>query len=314
MRAVAMSAALALGGVGASGCTSLAPQLPATDYEHLEGIHSREGREAAYELHRIRMHREMNGLRFTKGDNPNAPKLGWQSLDRVLRSDRNSAAALPDRKRKLVRVFTGLTITSLVASTAGIAGTAREGLDTSSFSGSSALLLFGGLASVGFAITAGVLYGQMRRDYVAAVDVYNDSLGLRLGLYDAEGKYLPPAGTLIDDEGFVILSDDEVEQAETPVPRPQSGGPSTSEGSDETGAPVQDPARPEPGESETGVEASGADSTAPEDDADTAPAGAAASDDDGGSDAPKAAPRVQKPRAGGAPDTEAGPGLSLRSR
>ena len=75
-----------------------------------------------------------------------------------------------------------------------------------------------------FAIVAGVLYRRARRGYDQAVDVYNDSLGLRLGLYDAEGQYRPPPGVLVDEEGFIILDQRELlipGNAPTTTPEPE---------------------------------------------------------------------------------------------
>jgi hypothetical protein len=69
------------------------------------------------------------------------------------------------------------------------------------------VLLSGALGSVAFAVVAGVLYRRARGGYDQAVDVYNDSLGLRLGVMTPQGSYIPPAGVLVDEEGFVVTED-----------------------------------------------------------------------------------------------------------
>ncbi len=92
-------------------------------------------------------------------------------------------------------------------------------------------MLGGGLATVGFAITSGVFYGKSRQGYERAVDIYNDSLGMRLGLLDGEGNYLPPRGALVDADGNVVLDPGDeppavaiptpVEPAAQPEPEPE---------------------------------------------------------------------------------------------
>lgn len=210
-----------------AGCMSLQPQLPPTDFAELERISEREAREAAYAEHTIVEHETSTGIRYTKGTHPNAPKRGWQSLDKVLRSDASSAAAIPVKKARRARFLAAMAGITGIATIAGFSATAREGLDTTRLDGGGALLLGGGLITVGLAISAGIVYGRMRNDYEYAVDLYNDSLGLRLGLYDADGEYLPPGGVAIDEDGFIILDADRPPGALT-VPassRPRPEGP-----------------------------------------------------------------------------------------
>lgn len=196
---------------------SLTPQLRPTDYERIDDLGERESRDQAFADNVINVHQTPAGNRYTKGPDPRDPKRSWQSLDAVLRSDVNSASMLPDKKMRTVRILTVLGIASGLVTTAGLAASAREGLDLSNrITGGAALMLGGGLATVAFAIAAGVMYGQARKDYERAVDVYNDSLGMRLGIYDPSGTWIPPGGLLIDDEGFVVV-DEEVAQSDAPA-------------------------------------------------------------------------------------------------
>jgi hypothetical protein len=68
------------------------------------------------------------------------------------------------------------------------------------------LLLGGAVVTVAFSVAAGVLYGKMRKDYQRAVEVYNASLSMRLGLSTADGAYRPPGEVLVDPDGFVVLT------------------------------------------------------------------------------------------------------------
>ena len=68
-------------------------------------------------------------MRYTKGTSERSEKRSWQSLDVVLRSDAAASEALPYRKLRLARLFTALGIVSSVVAVAGIAASAREGLD-----------------------------------------------------------------------------------------------------------------------------------------------------------------------------------------
>jgi hypothetical protein len=211
-------------GLGLAGCMSIAPQLHPTDVEALEQIDAREDREAAYEDNLIYRQSDARGVRYVKGQRVGARARSWQSLDAVLRSDRNSAAALPDRPLRVARVLTGLLATSAIVLVGGIAASAREGLDLSRITGTSAILLTGGVLTIGFGVGTGVAYGRAKKGYDRAVDIYNDSLGLRLGLYDAEGQYRPPPGVLVDEEGFIILDQRELllpgAAPEPPAPEP----------------------------------------------------------------------------------------------
>lgn len=237
----------------APGCMGLSPQLAPTDYAQLEAVESRDdvngepGRETLYAENMIYRHQLPQGVRYTKGTNPYAEKRSWQSLDAVLRSDANSSAALPYRKLRLARVFTALTVIATIAGVAGIAASAREGLDLRHLDGTGGILLGGGLAAVAFGITSGVLYSRARKDYDRAVDIYNDSLGVRLGLYDGKGKFIAPRGALIDKDGFIILDQPE-SAAEAPAEEaPAEAAPSAPAAEPEAEpAPATDPAAPAP--------------------------------------------------------------------
>jgi hypothetical protein len=109
-------------------------------------------------------------------------------------------------------------------------------------------VLIGGAAGMlAFGIAAGVVWGQAKAGYESAVDVYNDSLALRLGIADADGAYRPPEGVLVDEEGFIILDQRELSAPElrpkppapaepkppAPVePEPNSDGPAQPEAED----------------------------------------------------------------------------------
>lgn len=190
-----------------SGCMSLAPQLAPTDYAQLETIKSRKERDEAFKDNTIYRHEEPQGTRYTKGNVAGTTKRSWQSLDVILRSDENSSAALPAKQLRRSRVFTALALTSSLAFVAGGAATARDGFSFGNFSGGNAMLIGGALGAVAFAIVAGVLYRRARTGYDRAVDVYNDSLGMRLGVMSPEGTYIPPAEVMVDSEGFVITED-----------------------------------------------------------------------------------------------------------
>jgi len=188
---------------------SLSPQLRPTDFDHLETLTDREEREQAYEDNAIYVHDEPQGLRYTKGQSPRATKRSWQSLDAILHSDASASAALPTREMRISRLFTALTVVAGILTVAGTAASAREGLDLGQLNGTGAVLLGGGLASVGFGITAGVFYGRTKQGYEQAVGLYNDSLAVRLGLNTPAGAYIPPAGVLVDEEGFIVLDERE---------------------------------------------------------------------------------------------------------
>jgi hypothetical protein len=207
-----------------SGCMSLQPQLHPTDVVALEQIEDYDERNQAYNDNAIYPQTDARGVRYVKGTRLGARPRSWQSLDLVLRSDRNSAAALPEKKLRAARVLTGFLIASSVVLVGGIAASAREGLDLSRINGTGAVLLGGGIATLGFGIATGVVWGQAKAGYEAAVPIYNDSLALRLGIADAEGEFKPPPGVLIDEEGFIIL-----DQKETQVPQPRAQPPAPVE-------------------------------------------------------------------------------------
>jgi len=246
--------ALALPSVG---CMALTPQLPPTDFAELEQVSDRGEREQLYAENVIVKHDEPQGARYTKGENPMASKRSWQSLDAVLRSDATASAALPKRKLRLSRIFTALTVASGILTIAGAAASAREGLDLQELNGTGGLLLGAGIATVAFGITSGVLYGKSRKDYERAVDIYNDSLGMRLGLNTASGAYIPPAGTIVDEDGFVVLDSGETpgepapeeatvepppEPTPEPAPEPEPAAPASPAATDV----ADSPAEPEP--------------------------------------------------------------------
>jgi hypothetical protein len=246
----------------ASGCMSLAPQLRPTDFEELETISDRSAREQAYADNAIYRHDEPQGTRYTKGTSQMATKRSWQSLDAILRSDASASAALPTRDMRISRLFTALTLVAGILTVAGTAASAREGLDLQNLNGTGAVLLAGGIATVGFGITSGVFYGKTKKGYERAVDVYNDSLAVRLGLNRPSGEYIPPHGVIVDKEGFIVL--DERERAliekgereategepgptqETPGPEPVEAPPveATPPPAETTPPPVQAPTAP----------------------------------------------------------------------
>jgi hypothetical protein len=227
---------------------ALSPQLPPTDFEALERVTDRDERDRLYTQNAIYRHGEAQGTRYSKGNQAAAAKGSWQSLDKILRSDSNSSAVLPSRELGLARLFTALTIASAIVTVAGGAASAREGLDLKRISGTGAVMLGGGIATVAFGITAGILYGRARRGYERAVDVYNDSLGVRLGVLSPSGEYVPPKGVLVDSEGFVVLDQQEAaftgdrgpSEPSGPAPEPASEAPRAEE------PPAEEPAPDEP--------------------------------------------------------------------
>lgn len=234
------------------GCMSLSPQLAPTDYAALEQVDDRAERERLYAENAIYRHKAPQGMRYTKGTSERSEKRSWQSLDVVLRSDAAASEALPYRKLRLARLFTALGIVSSVVAVAGIAASAREGLDLQRLDGTGALLLGGGLATAAFGITAGILYTRAKRDYDRAVDIYNDDLGVRLGLYTPDGRYIAPRGTLVDKDGFILLDQPEAPPlpaeagAEPPPAQPEADAPESpapeitapEAGTPEAGAPT----------------------------------------------------------------------------
>jgi hypothetical protein len=195
---------------------ALTPQLAPTDFESAERVADRDAREKLYAESAIYRHELPQGTRYTTGTNVTAEKRSWQSLDAILRSDAASFEALPHRKLRLARLFTAIGIATSLVMIAGVAASAREGLDLQRLDGTGGILLGGGLATAAFGITAGVFFTRARKDYDRAVDVYNDSLGVRLGLYTPDGKYIPPRGALVDKDGYILL--DEPERQFEPAP------------------------------------------------------------------------------------------------
>ncbi len=202
------AAAQALLCAGLSGCMVLSPQLDPPDIAALEQVEDRGERERLYTDNSIYRHVLPQGVRYTRGNHPLSVKRTWQSLDAILRSDMNASEALPVRTLRASRILTALTAISALAVVSGAAASAREGLDLKSVGGTGVLLLAGGVATVGFGIGAGVTYNRARKGYDRAVDIYNESLGLRLGVLDANGEYKPPPGVLVDSEGYILLGDE----------------------------------------------------------------------------------------------------------
>jgi hypothetical protein len=237
-------------GMGLGGCMAVTPQLRPTDYAALEQVEDRGQREELYAENQIYSHNEPQGMRYTKGTSTSAHKRSWQSLDAVLRSDQNSAAALPVRQQRLSRLFTALTVVAGIVTVAGTAASAREGLNLGDLNGTGGMMLGGGLATLGFAIAAGVFYGKTKKGYERAVDIYNDSLGMRLGILDPSGKYIPPRGTLVDEDGNVVLDPmaDETAPAEAEGPQTEPQEPALPAG--EEAAPDEAADEPEPLEPE----------------------------------------------------------------
>ena len=183
---------------------ALSPQLQPTDFQQLETVSDRAEREQAYADNAIYVYDEPQGQRYTKGQNPMHTRRSWQSLDAILRSDASASRALPTREMRISRLFTALTVVAGILTVAGTSASAREGLDLSELNGTGAVLLGGGLASVGFGITSGVFYGRTKKGYQNAVAIYNDSLAVRLGLNTApiyQRHTLTPSGRSLQPYG-----------------------------------------------------------------------------------------------------------------
>lgn len=214
---------------------ALTPQLPPTDYAALESTADRAEREQQLKENWVFRHEEPQGTRYTKGLHPMSTKRSWQSLDVVLRSDRNSSDALPYRELRRSRIFAALTAVAGILFIAGGAATARTGFDFKEFNGANAILLGGALSSVGFAIAAGVYYRKAQNGYERAVNVYNDSLGMRLGLLTPGGDYIPGENVAVDAEGYILTEDATMRvdghQIEGPSPLPPLGQPAPPPGS-----------------------------------------------------------------------------------
>ncbi len=202
------------------GCMTLTPQLEPTDLARIERIEARADRDAAFRDNSLYRHEEPQGTRYTKGNADATPKRSWQSLDAVLRSDANSSEALPAKQLRRSRVFTGLAIASSVLFVAGVAATARDGFSFREVTPGNGILLGGALGSVAFAVVAGILFRRASKGYDRAVDVYNDSLGLRLGVMTPAGNYKPPADVEVDAEGFVITEERGGPRVYGPAPAP----------------------------------------------------------------------------------------------
>lgn len=201
---------------------SLTPQLQPTDFAKLETIKDRAEREKALKENWIFRHEEPQGTRYTKGLHPMATKRSWQSLDAILRSEKNSSEALPYKELRRSRILAALgAVTGLLFIASG-AATAREGFDFQKLNGANSVMLGSVLATVGLAIAAGVFYRRAETGYARAVNIYNDSLGMRLGLLTPNGDYIPPADAAVDAEGY-ILTEDGNTRVEGPVQYPAPG-------------------------------------------------------------------------------------------
>ena len=246
---VATALALTLGG----GCMTLTPQLPPTDFAALEQVEDREERERIYAEEQIYTRDLPQGKRYVKGTDVDQTPRSWQSLDVVLRSDANAAAALPTRQLRRSRLFAALTVAAGILTVAGAAASAREGLNLGEIDPAGGVLLGAGLATVGFAITSGVFYGKSRRGYEQAVDVYNDSLGMRLGILDGHGNYIPPRGALVDADGNIVLDPDAPRPAGAPLPAPVAAEPVAAPQPEASAAP--EPEAEAPAEADAPAEA-----------------------------------------------------------
>jgi hypothetical protein len=221
---------------------ALSPQLDPPDIAAMEQVVDRGERERLYTEQSIYRRQLPQGVRYTKGNNPQSVPRSWQSLDLILRSDRDASEALPLRKIRASRVLTALTAISTMALVAGISMSAREGLDFRRLTGTSALLLSGGAMTLGFGMGAGITYNQARVGYDRAVDIYNDSLGMRLGVLKPSGEYKPPSGVLVDDEGFILLDD----ASAGPLPPVSSTRVPKRPAPAEGATPAPSPSEPEP--------------------------------------------------------------------
>lgn len=203
---------------------SLTAQIQPTDFAKLEGVRDRAEREKLLKENWVYRHEEAEGTRYTKGLHPMTTKRSWQSLDAVLRSDQNASEALPYKELRRSRIFAALAAVSGTLFIAGSAATAREGFDFKKASGGNVVMLSGALTALAFAIASGVFYRRARVGYERAVSIYNDSLGVRLGLLTSGGDYIPPDGVAVDAEGF-ILTEDKATKVEGPAQLPAVGAP-----------------------------------------------------------------------------------------
>lgn len=209
---------------------SLTAQLPPTDFAALEQVQDRAERDKLLRENWVYRHEEPQGTRYTKGQHPAATKRSWQSLDAVLRSDRNSSDALPYKELRRSRIFAALTaVTGLLFVAAG-AATAREGFDFKKANAGNVMMLSSALATVGFAIAAGVFFRRAQRGYAEAVNVYNDSLGVRLGVLSPKGDYVPGENVAVDAEGFILTEDSTTKVQGVVVPGTPVAAPPESTG------------------------------------------------------------------------------------
>jgi hypothetical protein len=222
---------------------SLTPQLQPTDFAKLETIKDRAEREKALKENWIFRHEEPQGTRYTKGLHPMATKRSWQSLDAILRSEKNSAEALPYKELRRSRIFAALSAVTGLLFIASGAATAREGFDFQRLNGANSVMLGSVLATVGLAIAAGVFYRKAETGYAKAVNIYNDSLGMRLGLLTPDGDYIPPADAAVDAEGYILTEDANTRvEGPQPAPAPAPTPTTTAPPSPTTAPPMTTPA------------------------------------------------------------------------
>lgn len=203
---------------------SLTPQLQPTDFARLETIKDRAEREKALKENWVFRHEEPQGTRYTKGLHPQSTKRSWQSLDAILRSNAASAEALPYKELRRSRIFAALAAVTGTLFIASGAATAREGFDFQRMNGANVTMLSSVLATVAFAVTSGIFFRRAEKGYKKAVDIYNDSLGLRLGLLTPQGDYIPPADAAVDAEGYILTEDGQT-RVEGPVAPPAPAAP-----------------------------------------------------------------------------------------
>ena len=177
--------------VCSTACTSVSPQLAPTDYRQLEQLEALEERQRAYAENAIYPVQSARGLRFVKGTSPYADARDWKGLDLILRSDARSAAMLPVRPFLWSRILLAFALSSGAVAVTGLLASERTGFDSGNMNGPAFMLVGGGVGAFAFGLASGMVFQQAKYEYHRAVDVYNDSLGLRLGLLGPDGRYDP---------------------------------------------------------------------------------------------------------------------------
>jgi hypothetical protein len=136
-----------------------------------------------------------------------------------------------------------MAVLSSILFVAGGAASAREGFDFQQPNAANGVMIAGALMSVAFAIAAGITYNKSRKGYEHAVEIYNDSLGLRLGVLHASGSYRPADDVVVDEEGFVLVEDTRVLRGAAASP---SQGPGPAAQPAPAPAPAPQPVAPAP--------------------------------------------------------------------